>query len=108
MCAFGKAVVRTDKTDWASDVDLLSTRLENISEELDTLGPFPPGLREATKKQIDAKGQLITQRSQTTEPRPLLPPAILKANDSAADRFFEAWGSVSFKAGLDDMVPPGK
>ena len=104
--AFGEALARADNTDgasFASEVDLLSSRLEKISKELDTLGPFSPSLREATRKEIDDKGRIIAQLRSKAVSRPLQP-EILRLTENAGDRFFQAWGSVAAKAGLDEVV----
>jgi hypothetical protein len=106
LYAFGEALARADNTDaegFATEVDLLSSRLENISKELDTLGPFPPNLRKATRKEIDEKGKDIAHLRKEAVSRPLQPEA-LRITENAGERFFQAWGSVAAKAGLDEVV----
>jgi hypothetical protein len=103
--AAGEALLRVDNTDeakFAAEFDLLSSRLENISKELDALGPFSLGLREVTRKEIDSTEKLLRQLDKGVVSRPMQTQT-LGITEKTTDRYFQAWGSVNVKAGLDEV-----
>lgn len=101
--AFGNAVVQLNDTNavsFVAEVKSLSDRLDKISKELDTLGPFPAGLREATLKKLDDDEKAITQVSPSRTTAGSLQPEAVKIIEPAVDRYFSARASVVMKAGV--------
>jgi hypothetical protein len=100
---FAKALEHANKTvgaSFAADVDKLSARLEKVSKELDTLGSFSSDLQDETRKRIDDNGNKISQLTRNISWRPMQPNT-QKLTEQAGDRYFQVWGDVCNKAGID-------
>jgi hypothetical protein len=92
---FGDAVVQLNHTNtvgFMAKVEPLVGRLEKASKELDTLGPFPAGLRDATLKKLDDAEKTLPHLG------PLQPEAVKIA--PVMGKYVSAWSSVMDKAGL--------
>lgn len=106
--AFGDAMVQLNNTNavvFVAEVESLADRLDKISKELDALGLFPAGLREATLKKLNDDGealaQLIQSRKASGSLKPgSLQPEVAKITDPAVDKYFSAMAPVMRKAGL--------
>jgi hypothetical protein len=98
--AFADAMFHTNAIVIVADLQPLVDRLEKISKELDALGPFPDGLREATTKKLIDVDKNLYRLSQSKKPGPLQPETA-KVIDPVVDRYFSAWASVMMKAGLE-------
>ena len=106
--AYGDAFAQlndNNAVEFAAKVESLADRLEQISKELDAVGPFPADLREATiKKLIDANKameQLLRSKNGSgllrNTPLPLNALEIIRP---VIKKYFAAWVSVRTKARL--------
>lgn len=83
----------TNAVDFVTKVEPLTDRLGKISKELDALGPFPVGLRDATLKKLDDAEKKM--------PHPgSLQPEAAKIIAPIMDKYLSAWISVTDKADL--------
>lgn len=102
--SFGEAVVQVTNTDdavaFAAKVDSFVSRLDEISRELDSVGPFSAGLRDAILKELDIKGRTIADLNQHKSASDPLNSEAAKVLGDAADKYFPAWLSVAMRAGL--------
>jgi hypothetical protein len=92
---FGDAVFQLNNTNavgFMAKVDPLVDRLEKISKELDTLGPFPAGLRDTTLKKLDDTEKTLPHLG------PLQPEAVTIT--PVMEKYVSVWSSVMGKAGL--------
>ncbi len=92
---FGDAVFQLNNTNavgFLAKVDPLVDRLEIISKELETLGPFPVGLRDATLKKLNDAEMTLPYLG------PLQPEAVKIT--PVMDKYISAWSSVMDRAGL--------
>ena len=92
---FGDAVFQLNNTNsvgFVAKVEPLVDRLEKISKELDTLGPFPASLRDATLKSLGDVEKTLPHLA------PLQPEAVKIT--PVMEKYVSAWSSVMDKARL--------
>ena len=92
---FGDALLQLNNTNivgFTTKMQPLADRLEKISKELDTLGPFPSDLREFTLKKLDDTEKTLPHI------KPLQPEAVKII--PVMQKYVSAWISVTDKAGL--------
>ena len=101
--AGGDALLRLNNTNavnFVAEMDSFSDRLDKISKELDMLGSFPPSLREATLKKLDAVEKALSPRLQIKVKSISPQPEFGEIIASALARNMSANLSVKDKAGL--------
>ena len=113
--AYFEALVQMDRNSkksvvrFASKADLFSSRLEDLAKEIDTHGPFPPSLCEATRKQLDNIHDTYKRDGKKGKvAREPMPDDIARIYEKAVVRFLVAWGSVGDKAGITVAVDKEK
>jgi hypothetical protein len=92
---FGDAIFQLNNTNtvgFVSTMEPLTDRLEKISKELDMLGPFPTGLREATLKKLDSAEKNMPHLGTLQPEAAKIAPVM--------EKYVSAWSSVMDKAGL--------
>lgn len=90
----------TNAVGFVAKVKALAERLDQISKELDGLGPFPPDLRKATLKKLDDAEKVLAQLFQSRKSSDSLQPEDAKTINPVMEKYLSAWISVLEKARL--------
>jgi hypothetical protein len=86
--------------DFVAKVESLAGRLDEISKELDTLGPFPKALRADTLKKLEDADKIFAKKNQSRTSSFPLEPKAAKTIEPSGTRCFSAMAPVMMKAGL--------
>ena len=99
---FAEAVFQLNNTnaaDFVAEAESLANHLQKISNDLDTLGPLPVGLRDTTLKKLNDT-EAINKLKLSKKTSVTLRPEVAKITDPAVERYFSESASVMMKAGL--------